>query len=161
MRASLDTLIEVAAALDLKAALAAPALTGVPTAPTAASGTDTTQLATTAFVQDAVDSTPTPSPADVRFGTSADDTAEASELTIIATAGVGTVPAYVGSMYLLLARLDSEDDITSVMFSDDPSNTNQIGAFTKAAGTVAVSGSDYAVWVSNNALTQQRTLRSR
>ena len=32
-----------------------PALTGVPTAPTAASGTDTTQIATTAFVQDAIE----------------------------------------------------------------------------------------------------------
>lgn len=34
-----------------KAPLASPALTGTPTAPTAAVGTDTTQLATTAFVQ--------------------------------------------------------------------------------------------------------------
>lgn len=33
---------------------ASPGLTGVPTAPTAASGTDTTQIATTAFVQGAV-----------------------------------------------------------------------------------------------------------
>jgi hypothetical protein len=37
-----------------KAPLASPALTGVPTAPTAAGGTNTTQLATTAFVQAAV-----------------------------------------------------------------------------------------------------------
>lgn len=37
------------------APLASPALTGVPTAPTAASGTDTTQIATTAFVQDAIE----------------------------------------------------------------------------------------------------------
>lgn len=36
---------------DLKADLASPALTGTPTAPTAAVGTNTTQLATTAFVQ--------------------------------------------------------------------------------------------------------------
>ena len=40
--------------LDKKAPLANPALTGVPTAPTAAAGTNTTQLATTAFVTDAV-----------------------------------------------------------------------------------------------------------
>lgn len=33
-----------------------PAFTGTPTAPTAASGTDTTQIATTAFVQDALES---------------------------------------------------------------------------------------------------------
>ena len=38
-------------ALDLKAPLASPALTGVPTAPTAAAATDTTQIATTAFVR--------------------------------------------------------------------------------------------------------------
>ena len=38
-------------ALNLKAPLASPALTGTPTAPTAAAGTNTTQLATTAFVQ--------------------------------------------------------------------------------------------------------------
>lgn len=37
-----------------KAPLASPALTGTPTAPTAAGGTSTTQLATTAFVQSAV-----------------------------------------------------------------------------------------------------------
>jgi hypothetical protein len=41
-------------ALDLKAPLASPALTGVPTAPTAAAGTSTTQVATTAFVGTAV-----------------------------------------------------------------------------------------------------------
>ena len=42
------------AALNAKAALASPALTGTPTAPTAASGTNTTQLATTAFVAVAI-----------------------------------------------------------------------------------------------------------
>ena len=40
--------------LDLKAPLASPALTGVPTAPTATAGTSTTQVATTAFVGTAV-----------------------------------------------------------------------------------------------------------
>jgi hypothetical protein len=38
-------------ALDLKAPLASPALTGTPTAPTAAAATNTTQIATTAFVR--------------------------------------------------------------------------------------------------------------
>jgi hypothetical protein len=42
------------AALALKAALASPAFTGTPTAPTAAGGTNTTQIATTAFVQAAI-----------------------------------------------------------------------------------------------------------
>lgn len=61
---ALDTLNELAAALGddadfagtmttalaAKAPLASPALTGTPTAPTAAGGTNTTQIATTAFV---------------------------------------------------------------------------------------------------------------
>lgn len=41
-------------ALNLKANLASPALTGAPTAPTATLGTNTTQIATTEFVQTAV-----------------------------------------------------------------------------------------------------------
>tara|TARA_R100001443_G_scaffold2698_3_gene8832 strand:+ start:2712 stop:5108 length:2397 start_codon:yes stop_codon:yes gene_type:complete len=48
--------------LDAKAPLASPTLTGTPTAPTAASNTNTTQIATTAYVQtelsDLVDSAP-------------------------------------------------------------------------------------------------------
>jgi hypothetical protein len=66
--AALDTLNELAAALNDdenyattvttalsgKAPLASPALTGTPTAPTAASGTSTTQIATTAYVQDSL-----------------------------------------------------------------------------------------------------------
>lgn len=43
-----------AAALALKANLASPALSGTPTAPTAAVGTNNTQIATTAFVQSTV-----------------------------------------------------------------------------------------------------------
>ena len=42
--------------LDAKAPLASPALTGTPTAPTAGAGTNTTQIATTAFVKAAIDS---------------------------------------------------------------------------------------------------------
>ena len=41
-------------ALDLKAPLASPSLTGTPLAPTAAGGTNTTQIATTAFVATAL-----------------------------------------------------------------------------------------------------------
>jgi len=46
----IDNVTGLQAALDLKAPLASPALTGTPTAPTAAAGTSTTQIATTAFV---------------------------------------------------------------------------------------------------------------
>ena len=49
--AEIDTeLTAVASAISSKADLNSPSLTGTPTAPTAAAGTNTTQLATTAFV---------------------------------------------------------------------------------------------------------------
>jgi hypothetical protein len=44
----------IASAISSKADLNSPALTGTPTAPTAAAGTNTTQLASTAFVQSAI-----------------------------------------------------------------------------------------------------------
>jgi hypothetical protein len=53
--AEIDTeLTAVASAISSKADLNSPALTGTPTAPTATASTNTTQLATTAFVQSAV-----------------------------------------------------------------------------------------------------------
>jgi hypothetical protein len=45
---------DVQAALDLKAPLASPALTGTPTTPDAASGTDTSQIANCRFVANAI-----------------------------------------------------------------------------------------------------------
>jgi len=51
--------VVVKSQLDLKANLASPNLTGTPTAPTATAGTNTTQLATTAFVNSAVSSAST------------------------------------------------------------------------------------------------------
>ncbi|MFJ2981303.1 MULTISPECIES: phage tail protein [unclassified Pseudomonas] len=48
------TKAQVDSALALKAPLASPALSGIPTAPTANAGTNTTQLANTAFVMTAV-----------------------------------------------------------------------------------------------------------
>lgn len=47
---TIATVTGLQTAIDLKAPLASPALTGMPTAPTAAVATNTTQIATTAFV---------------------------------------------------------------------------------------------------------------
>ena len=57
---AISTVTGLQGALDAKAPLASPALTGVPSAPTAAVGTNTTQLATTAFskAQIAADAAP-------------------------------------------------------------------------------------------------------
>lgn len=50
-----------------RAPLASPALTGTPTAPTATAGTNTTQIATTAFVKSAVDSAADPDNIEVEY----------------------------------------------------------------------------------------------
>ena len=99
---------------------------------------------------------PNPPTDDIYFGLSADATAESAEFTIPAVNGSGTISAYVGNMHHLIARLASEEDITSVLYSDDPTQTNEIGAFTKSTGTIVPPGETLAfnVWVSNQALTQ-------
>ena len=51
---AISTITDLQTALDLKANLASPALSGTPTAPTAAAATNNTQIATTAFVANAV-----------------------------------------------------------------------------------------------------------
>lgn len=50
---------EIGFNLSTKAPLASPSFTGTPTAPTASAGTNTTQIATTAFVQSAAYTHPT------------------------------------------------------------------------------------------------------
>ena len=62
--------------------------------------------------------TPGPPSDDIYFGTSGNDTPSGSELTVAAVNGVGTILAYTGERYLLLARLATEDDFTSVLFSE-------------------------------------------
>lgn len=94
----------------------------------------------------------------VRLGTSPDVVPEAGELSIVAITGVGTVLAYQGSRRLLIGRLASEGAISGVLFSDDQSRTNQIGAFMDYADTVEIEARDWSVWVSNQALTQSADL---
>ena len=50
-----DEFDSIQTAVNSKANISSPALTGTPTAPTAAAGTNTTQIATTAFVATATD----------------------------------------------------------------------------------------------------------
>ena len=91
----------------------------------------------------------------LRFGTSTDAIPEADELAVVGVMGQGVIDAYVGNMHLLIARLASEGDISTVKFSNDLSQTNQMGAFTKQAATVVPAGETEAfnVWVGNQAVT--------
>lgn len=85
--------------LNAKAALASPTFTGTPTAPTAASGTNTTQIATTAFVTTAIDNVLSASDAMVfkgTIGTSGTVTALPASHQVGDTYKVATAGSYAG-----------------------------------------------------------------
>ena len=88
------------------------------------------------------------------FGTSSDRDPTAAELTVQGVQGSGVIAAYAGSRHVLVARLASEGDLTRILRSDDGSDTNQIGAFSKHGGNVNKGGAAYGVYVSNQALSQ-------
>jgi len=76
----------ITTALGTKAPLASPALTGVPTAPTAAANTDTTQIATTAFAKAEADA----SQAAAEATAAADATTKANAAQSAATTAAAT-----------------------------------------------------------------------
>lgn len=116
--------------LALKAPLASPALTGVPTAPTAAPGTSTTQLATTAFTTGAVTTLETAH--DSRLDSVEADVADhetriadiETDLPahVSATAAHGATGAVVGttnSQTLTNKTIDADDNTIADINSDD------------------------------------------
>ena len=100
-------------------------------------------------------------PVNVYFGISDDAIASADEATIAAVGGVGHIDGYVGEKHILIFRRDSEPVISSVVFSDDPSKTNQVGAFTMQVATVDFNGATWNAWVSNQLLTQTERVTVR
>ena len=93
-----------------------------------------------------------PTPISIRGGLSADATPEASEFTIAHVGSRLTFDPF-SAMHVLLWRLATESDITSVVFTSDPTDVNQISAFTKWPDTIEVNGEPGNVWVSNQSLT--------
>jgi hypothetical protein len=121
------------AGLGLKANLASPPFTGVPTAPTATLGTDTTQLATMAALQAAVAA----SPPGLTFLATAD---AASDATIDFTAFDN---ALYDSYLFTFANLESVNDLVTLQCrtSSDGGSTYDSGASDyRVDGTASGSG---------------------
>lgn len=95
---------------------------------------------------------PTPGTVSLLGGLSADALPQAGELTIPAANHVLTFDPFA-TQHVLIARLTTEADVTSVVFAADATNQNQKGGFTKHPSTVTVAGDAYNVWVSNQTLT--------
>ena len=114
-------------ALDLKANLASPALTGTPTAPTATAGTNTTQVATTAFVGSAVAALVDGAPAlldtlnELAFAINDDANFATTLTTSVGLKAPIDSPTFTGTVTL------PADTITQSMMSDDSVGTNEIG----------------------------------
>jgi hypothetical protein len=88
------------AALDLKAPIASPGFTGIPTAPTAAAGTSTTQIATTAFVNATLATAASPDATTTLKGRIqlAGDLAGTADVPTIATNAITTTKIAAGAV---------------------------------------------------------------
>lgn len=140
--ATLDTLKEIAAAINndpsfsttinnalaLKAPLASPALTGVPTAPTAAQTVNNTQVATTAFVKSAVAALVASSPAAL-------DTL--NELA----AALGNDPNFATTMTNALANKQAKDATLTALSGKDVAGLLTYLGLGEAAKLDAATGS--------------------
>jgi hypothetical protein len=107
-----------------RAPLASPALTGVPTAPTAAPGTNTTQLATTAFVTTAVGGGGAVTSVFTRTG------------AVVAVSGDYTVAQVTGAAPLASPALTGTPTAPTAATADN-STTIATTAFVKAQGYIA------------------------
>lgn len=141
------------AGLAAKAPLASPALTGTPMAPTPSQGTSTTQIATTAFVQDAIAGFGTGDMSRAVYDSDADGKVDAAELAdSVPWAGVAGKPTSftptshghaVSEITGLQTALDARAPLASPEFTGTPTaptagvgtNTTQIAttAFVSAA----------------------------
>ena len=150
---AISDITDLQAALNATAPLASPGLTGTPTAPTAAGGTNTTQIATTAFVQSAVASFGAGDMLAGTYDTDADGKVDAAEVAdAVAWSGITAKPATfapsahghaISQVTGLQAALDDKAPLASPGFSGTPtaptaassSNSTQIAttAFVSAA----------------------------
>lgn len=127
--------------LALKAPLASPALTGVPTAPTAAVATNTTQLATTAFVL----ANAAGKLSLLKTGSGTDSTVGATNLDTIAIAGLTALDTLLvvfdiesaGNTTSLPQLYNSTDAVVVGFLAGGAAGTN-LGSGIRAGGTVSI-----------------------
>jgi hypothetical protein len=116
-------------ALDAKAPLASPALTGSPTAPTATAGTNTTQIATTAFVAAAI-------------GALIDAAPGAMDTLNELAAALGDDPNFATTVTSALAgKLSAASNLSDLPNKTTARSNLGLGSMaTQASGNVAITG---------------------
>jgi hypothetical protein len=127
--------------LNLKAPLASPALTGTPTAPTAAAGTATTQIATTAFVDAIAFTTATgltaASQAEMEAGT------EAGQRAMSPLRVAQAIAAQTDMVY------EARSSNTVFAAADKDKFIEYTGSFTQTFGSAASLGANWKVVLKN------------
>ena len=119
-------------ALDLKAPLISPALTGVPTAPTAISSTNTTQIATTAYVKSVVSDLTNGAGAaydtlkELQDLIVADESAAATLTTLVGTKAPLASPTFTGTVTLPTGTVTSGMILDGTIVNADISATAAI-----------------------------------
>jgi hypothetical protein len=130
-------------ALNLKAPLASPALTGNPTAPTQAGSDDSTKIATTAFVQDRIDTV---------IGTAGSTLDTLGELSASLSNDQDALTALTTTVGTKLAKASNLSDLQDaatarVNLGVDPAGTDNstlAGLTATAIGKAVITGSDAA-----------------
>ena len=115
---------DTASMLSIKAPLASPVLTGTPLAPTASQGTNTTQIATTAFVNSAVLSA-TP-PASVLTGSTLASNVTSSSLTSLGTLSSLTVTGTITGGTFSGSLLSKSVTVANINASGTASNISYL-----------------------------------
>ena len=140
--------------LDSKAPLASPALTGVPTAPTATAGTNTTQLATTAFVKTAVDNLVDSAPGaldtlnelaaalndDSNFHTTVTNSLAGKQATLTAGSNVSIVENTISATNTTYTG-GTGITLSSTTFNLDTVSTSALGGVKVDGSTITIDGS--------------------
>jgi hypothetical protein len=127
-------------ALNLKANLASPTFTGTPAAPTAAAGTNTTQLATTAHVFAERSNTATLTNKTITGGTTNPTTLQENSIPVVVQTDIGTAPneiplnQYLGSTAYV--ELNQAQDYTSTGWKDMLAPLSAAGVPSNAAPTL-------------------------
>ena len=134
--------------LAAKAALASPTFTGTPAAPTAAQGTSTTQIATTAFVnaEIAADTAAKAPLADPTF----------TGVPAAPTASAGTNTTQIATTAFVTAAIDPDTAKTDVAQTYTAGQRGEVTSFSSSSGTAQVDCNDsnnFAITLSENITT--------
>ena len=138
----LSSLGKLQAQVTLRAPLASPALTGTPTAPTASAGTNTTQIATTAFVKAAVDNLITSAPGaldtlDELAAALGDDADFAGTVTTALAGKVSLSGSYADPSWITSLEASK---LSGTTLASNVVNAS-LNAITPSGGTLSVTGS--------------------